>query len=193
MLNKTKLQDELESLHQIFLGIKVLHACAIPQGGCVINEPLFHFLNQETKKLVYGRLITLLSDNKSKIYNTSSYKILIEKVIKCKGLIDDREKKELETYLKCLKKIDDDYKTFRDKHFAHIELDENYNLLSLEDLKISNMKITKLMKRIERIHDKLFIIIHRGGTSDHLAGDIERLSQKIWSAYKQAGLVGKEK
>jgi len=184
-------KNELESLHQVFLGIKLLYECVMPKGGYILKDRYFNFFIIEMKKVLYGKLIILLSDNKYKKYNTSSYKILIQKIMENKKLIGDKEKRKMECYLKGLNKVEGDYKEFRDKYFAHMELDEEFKLLDIERLKISNHKITKLMKKVERIHNRLSLVIYKG-SSDHLAGDIGRLSQKIWSAYEQVGLVEKD-
>lgn len=180
--------NKLESLRQVFLGLKLLHSCTVPSNRYKIENELFHHLNHETVKLILGRLIILLSDKKNAQHNTVSFIILIDEILKNEELECDKEKlKGLRT------EIDEavnskNLKTYRDKLFAHIDLNPDNSLRNIGEFCVSNKHITDLLDLSQRSYDTLFLELHNAST-DHMKNEIEQISIKLWKTYETAGLV----
>ena len=80
--NRLEYLKKLESLRQVFVGLKMLYACTIPDNDFEIHDEYFGLLNTETRKMIIGKVVILLSDEyKSKKYNIISFKILLNSII----------------------------------------------------------------------------------------------------------------
>ena len=185
--------EKLESLRRVFIGVKMLYACTIPSNEFEIHDSYFHLLNTETKKMIVGKLYILLSDeykNKKNNYNTISFKLLLNGIIDGYAVHKNFRKRvqKLIVLRKEIDAIDEKYKTFRDKFFAHIELDDNHSLRKISDLGISNKDITYLLELAQKAYDQLFLFLDNA-SCDHMRSEIESLSEKLWRSYEKIGLV----
>lgn len=55
MNNKRELYlEQLNSLHEIYLGLKTLHSCTTPPEGYMYNDPYLSFAHFETTMLLLG-------------------------------------------------------------------------------------------------------------------------------------------
>jgi len=152
--------EQLESLRQVFIEIKTLYACTIPDETFKICDKHFQFFNIETRKMILGKLYILLRDEykSSNGYNTISFKILIKSILKVR-MNSDTESKLLNELLKKIEAIDDKYAELRDKIYAHIELNSDNTLKSLNKLNITNIDITYLLELSQDIYDQLFPLL----------------------------------
>ncbi len=187
-------KTRINSLHEVFLGIKMLHACTLPLDSFYIIDRHFQFLNIETATLIIGKLYILLADNykgKNNYHNTISFKILLDSMLRDSSFSLPCKKEIMKSLLHKIDEIDKKYRTFRDKTYAHIDLNKNNQLLQLNHLKVSPKDITNLLEVAENTYDVLFCLLMEGASSDHMRGDIEKLSTKLWEAYGKVGLVKK--
>ena len=185
-------QTKLYSLYQVFLGLKMMACCARPSEEFEVRSDHFSILKMETKKLILGRLYILLKDNfqsKNK-HNTISFKILIKDVLKNLLNYPDEKLKKLKKLLQRIDDIDDKYKRFRDKMYAHIDLDDNGKLKKIEEFHLCEKDITDLISLAQEAYDELSFLLNNP-PSDHAEDLINSLSCKLWDAYAQAGLVRK--
>jgi len=181
---------KLESMRQVLVGLKMLYSCTIPDSEFEIKDAYFNFLNLETKKLLLGKLYILLADNfsgnKNK-YNTISFKILIG------SMLESHAKEgtdELSNILNRIEAIDEKYKKYRDKMYAHIDLSNNGTLKKTEEFNISNRDIGDLIQLSEDAYNALLLFLDNA-SSDHMKDPIDTLSCKLWKAYEDLGLVKK--
>jgi|GEM_PF-6351912 len=181
---RTEYLSKLESLRQVFIGVKLLCDCTVPNDDFYFENPYFKVLNTETLKLIVGRIYIFLSDKKTKNYNTMSFKILINEIL------EKKNNEILNNLLSEINKVDKKYKEFRNKVFAHIELKENNSLKGFEEYRISYKEITSLLDLVQRIYNELFLSLDNA-SCDHMKGEIENLSEKLWGCYEQVGLVKK--
>jgi hypothetical protein len=187
--------EKLESLRQIYMGVKTICNCiALPSSYEVKNRE-FRYLNVELVKLVLGKIIVLLSDRKPDgcEYNQVSFKILLEDILKDKSLINDVEAGEIEKLedqqAKIEALVDEKYKNFRDKCYAHIELDEHNDLRKINTYRITENDIKSLLSLAEQTYDAILYVLDNKATSDHMKKDIERLSSNLLECYQKAGLL----
>lgn len=87
---------------------------------------------------------------------------------------------------------DQRYKTFRDKCYAHTELNDDNTLRNISNFNITNNDITSLLDLSQKAYDQLFILLSNA-SSDHMEQAIEKISKKLWIAYQNTGLVKKIK
>ncbi|TNF69700.1 MAG: hypothetical protein EP298_02240 [Gammaproteobacteria bacterium] len=189
MSNYKVYRKQLEGLRQQYLAIKIIYNTSVPADEYIITNEYFDFMNTEIIKLVIGRVFILISDSKYKNYNTISYKILIETLISDQNLNDN--KTELQKLLDKVNAIDKKFKSFRDKSFAHIELNSNNNLTKVDEYGICTQEITSLLALAEEIYNTLFFILGESSTN-HMHESIEALSNIAWDAFEQANLVKKD-
>lgn len=184
-------RTSLESLKQVFFSLRMLYACTIPKSEFEIRNQCFHFLNIETIKLLLGRLYILLADDcQNKKYNTMSFKCLIQYILEHISNEDNDIEKELKALQDEIKSLDTKFKVFRDKTYAHIELNDQFQLRRIEDAKISYNDITALLNLSEKAYNKIFLAL-QDSSSDHMEYQIEKLSSKLWECYAEAGLARK--
>ena len=181
---------KLESLRQVFIGLRMQFYCTNPEKKFKICDNYFGYLNLETIKLTLGRLYILLADDfksKNNKHNTISFKILIQDIL---DNLPNCPNKNLKKLLSCINDIDEKYKCFRDKVYAHIDLDSNGKLKDISEFSISPNDINSLIILAEDIYNELFLLLSNS-SSDHMQYHIQSLSHKLWDAYEQAGLVKK--
>ncbi|MCF6808191.1 hypothetical protein L3V79_07550 [Thiotrichales bacterium 19S9-12] len=189
MSNNPLYNKQLEALRIEYLGIKMIYNTLMPKDEYTIINNYFNYMHIEVIKLVIGRIFILISDDQYRDYNTISYKILTNSLIKDQNIQNDKNK--LEEILKKINAIDKKFKTFRDKSFAHIELDRNSdNIRKIDSYNICSNEVTSLLLLAEEIYNDLFLILSNA-SSDHMDDSINTFSQVIWNAFEQANLVKK--
>lgn len=177
---------KLEGLRQIFIGLKTLYSCTIPSEEYNVTDRYFNCLNTETIKLILGKLYVLLADTyKKEKFNTISFKLLILDIRKNQNYTKNTKIIRL---LEEINKIEDKYETFRNKFYAHTELTNDNRLMRIEDLNISNKDITYLLNLSQKAYDEIFLLLDNA-SSDHMAYEIENLSNKLWKGYIEQGLA----
>lgn len=186
---KSDYLKKLESLRQVFIGIKMLYYSTVPSREFKIHSRYFYFLSLETIKMILGKICVLLLDeyNSNSTYNTVSFKILIKSMLDNDEYINNQS---LRLLLEEINSIDEKYKTFRDKCYAHIELNKDNTLMGIGGFNIANTDIISLLDLSQKAYDQLFMLLDND-SSDHMEQPIEELSKKLWIAYESTGLVKK--
>jgi hypothetical protein len=189
-----KYKDKLESLRQVYIGVKTIYDCIVFPLSYEVKNREFSYLNVELVKLVLGKIIVLLSDRKhdGRKYNQVSFKILLEDILNDKSVIncveagEIKKLKDQQARIEAL--VDEKYKNFRDKCYAHIELDEHNNLRKINTYGITENDIKSLLSLAEQTYDSIFYALY-AATSDHMRKSIEKLSSKLLECYQKAGLL----
>jgi len=208
--NKRKLYlKQLNSLHEIYLGIKILHCCVILPEEHFYKDNYLHFAHQETQMLLLGRVWILLADEyrgkDRKSHNSISLKVLINEIIDDKSISAKRyrgkgcvSKKDLSGVLKEIKilsQVETDegypkYDYFRNKINAHIDLNDDGSRKKINQLRIFQRDLTALFTLSEKAFDNIFLYLDCA-SSDHMEHHINTLKDKILNSFEKAGLIEK--
>lgn len=182
--------QKLEALRKVYLGIKTAYCCTFSKEDFeIIGNSIFQQYLTEIIKYVVGRAYVLLADGKRAKYNTVSFKILIDEVLN--NTADPKTKQLVETRAQ-ISKYEKRHKKYRDKYFAHIELDNENKLPQLSSFDLTYYEISELIELLELSYDELNLRL-QDSTSDHSKTGIESISKRIWEAYEHVRLVKKPK
>ena|GEM_PF-6791627 len=83
------------------------------------------------------------------------------------------------------------YNYFRNKMYAHIDLNDDGTLKKINQLSISQGDFTTLFTLSEKAYDKLFLYLDCA-SSDHMEGYMNTLKESIWNSFENAGLIEKK-
>ncbi len=178
---------QLNSLFEVYLAIKIQYECSNPKNEYSFKDPYFLYLQLETTKVILGRLIILLMDKKDPRYKTISFTLLINDVLSSSITLQNTQRTSLAQILSEISEKKSIFADFRDKHFAHIELEDDD---SLKTFSFTYKDVNDLLELAKKSYDTLFLIL-TNNSSDHMQRQIDSLSSKLWKLYVDEGLVEK--
>jgi hypothetical protein len=196
MDSKTKKYlNKLDSLYRLFLSTSALYYCNTPDELYEYkkNSSLFKVLQDQTSLLALGKIYIILADKKSrnKDNNNISFSILIKEILDDKeSSLSEQHIREIELLQKEIDNLNNNIKNYRDKFYAHIELDKDNNLLPLNSLNITQLNITELFELTKKAYDTLLLALNNADTNG-LKEEVEQLSKTLWECYEKAKLVFK--
>lgn len=184
---KKLLARKLTNLHRSLLDLCIIYSCNMSEKKYALENTLFFINHQEISKLLLGKLCTILFDYKRDKYNTISYYILITDLEKLYDLNTEQEKK-IKSFKEEIKELKEKYQNYRNQSHAHIQLNENNNLIDIGKFQISNKKITNSINLAKKI-DSFITEIISGSSANFMENTLNELSERIFESYENISLV----
>ena len=182
--------EKLYSLHKAVMRLKNMLLYSIPSNQYDIKSELFEAANIEAKTLIIGKLYVLLTDDKFKRQNNISFRILIEDIMRNPDL-NDAQRESIKYYFNKIKKINKNYRTFRNKFFAHVELNADGSLPITDGFGFSDRSIHELFALAEDMYKGLLSFLDNASSVYVEKEQETAMREKVFECYIDVGLIEK--
>ena len=182
--------EKLHSLHKAVMRLKNMLFYCVPSHQYDVNSEIFWAANVEAKTLIIGKLYVLLTDDKFKKHNNISFRILIEDIMRNPNLTDE-QREDIKHYFNNIKKINKNYRLFRNKFFAHVELNADGSLPITDGFGFSDRSIHELFAIAEDMYKGLLSFLSNAPSVSVEKQQETDLRKKVFECYIDAGLIQK--
>lgn len=182
--------EKLYSLHRAVMRLKNMLLYCVPSHQYNVNSELFEAANVEAKTLIIGKLYVLLTDDKFKRQNNISFRILIEDIMRNPDL-NDAQRESIKYHFNKIKKINKNYRTFRNKFFAHVELNADGSLPITDGFGFSDRSIHELFALAEDMYKGLLSFLDNASSVYVEKEQETAMREKVFECYVDAGLIQK--
>ena len=184
--------EKLDSLHKGVTRLKNLLLYCVPADEYKMKSNLFESATLEAKTLIIGKLYVLLTDDKFRKHNSVSFRILIEELMRNPNL-SDTQRETLKGYFQIIKKVNRNYRTFRNRFFAHVELNADGSLPSMSGFGFSDHSIRELFALAEDLYQGLRTFLGHAAPMPVEPDHEAELRAKVFACYAEAGLIQKRR